>query len=63
MILTRSIVGYTIILSWEMPSKTFFFFAYSALIMCTLKGSISRFFSFSAPSQSFKGDLTGLNLP
>ena len=62
MILTRSIVSHTIILSWEMPSKTFFF-AYSALITGTLKGSISRFFNFSAPSQSFKGDLTGLNLP
>ena len=43
------------------PPKTFF--AYSALIMGTLKGSIGRFFNFSAQSQNFTGGLTGHDLP
>ena len=43
------------------PPKTFF--AYSALIMSTLKGSTHRFFSFSAQSQNFTGGWAGPNLP
>ena len=39
------------------------FFAYSALIMGTLKGSTGRFFNFSAISQNFTGGSTGLDLP
>ena len=45
-------------LSWEMPSKNLF--AYSTLIMRTLKGSTDRFFNFSVQSQNFTG---GLNRP
>ena len=39
------------------------FFAYSALIMGTLKGSTSRFFNFSAQSQNFTGGLNRPDLP
>ena len=39
------------------------FFAYSALIMGTLKGSIGRFFNFSAQSQNFTAGLTGPDFP
>ena len=49
-------------LSWEMPSKNIFF-AYSALIMGTLKGSTSQFFNFSAQSQNFTGGSNGPDLP
>ena len=43
------------------PKKTFF--AYSALIMNTLKGSSGRFFNFSSQTQNFTVGLTGPNLP
>ena len=43
------------------PPNTFF--AYSALIMGTLKGSTSRFFNFSAQSQNFTGGLNRPDLP
>ena len=39
------------------------FFAYSALIMGTLKGSTDRFFDFSAQSQNFTGSSNGPDLP
>ena len=39
------------------------FFAYSALIMGTLKGSTDRFFDFSAQSQNFTGGLNEPDLP
>ena len=55
------IVGHTIMLSWEMPSKNIF--AYSGLIMGTVKGSIGRFFNFSAQSQSSTGGSNGPHLP
>ena len=49
---TRSLlVGHNIMLSWEMPSKTFF--AYPDLIIGTLKGSTEKCFNFSAQSQHF----------
>ena len=38
-------------------------FAYSALIMGTLKGSTDRFFNFSAQSQNFAGGSYGPDLP
>ena len=38
-------------LSWEMPSKTFF--AYPDLIIGTLKGSTDQCFNFSTQSQHF----------
>ena len=44
-----------------MPSKNTFF-AYSVLIMGTLKGSIGRFFNFSAQSENFTGGLNGPDL-
>ena len=39
------------------------FFAYSTLIMGTLKGSTGRFFNFSTQSQNFAGGSNGPNLP
>ena len=39
------------------------FFAYSTLIMGTLKDSIGRFFNFSAQSQNFTGGSTRFDLP
>ena len=39
------------------------FFAYSALIMGTLKGSTGRFFNVSAQSQNFTGDSAGPDVP
>ena len=54
------LVGHTIMLSYEMPPKTFF--AYSALIMGTLKGSTGWFFNFSAQSQNFTGGSNGPDL-
>ena len=39
------------------------FFAYSALIMDTLKKSTGRFFNFSAQSQNFTGGSARPNLP
>ena len=48
------VVGHTIMLGWEMPYKNIFF-AYSAFIMGTLKGSTRQFFNFSAQSQNFIG--------
>ena len=39
------------------------FFAYSALIMGILKGSVGQFFNFIAQSQNFTGGLAGPNLP
>ena len=39
------------------------FFAYSALIVGTLKGSTSWSFNFSAQSQNFTGGWTELDLP
>ena len=47
----RLLVGHNIMLSWEMPSKTFF--AYPDLIIGTLKGSTDQCFNFSAQSQHF----------
>ena len=44
-----------------MPSKNTFF-AYSVLIMGTLKGSIGQFFNFSAQSENFTGGLNGPDL-
>ena len=45
-----------------MPSKNTFF-AYSALILSFLKGSTSRFFNFSAQSQTFTVRLNAPDLP
>ena len=39
------------------------FFAYSALMLGTLKSSTCRFFNFSAQSQNFTGGLTGPDSP
>ena len=39
------------------------FFAYSALIMVTLKGFTGRFFNFSAQSQNFTTASNGPDLP
>ena len=39
------------------------FFAYSALIMGTLKVSTGRFLNFSAQTQNFIGGLNGPDLP
>ena len=39
------------------------FFAYSAFIMVTLKGSIDQSFNFSAASQNFIGGFNGPDLP
>ena len=58
----KDIVGHTQSCSvGKWPQKTFF--AYSALIMSTLKGFTGRFFSFSAQSQNFMGGSTGPDLP
>ena len=38
-------------LSWEMPSETFF--AYPDFIIGTLKGSTDQYFNFNAQSQHF----------
>ena len=55
------IVSHTFMLSREMASKNIF--AYSALIMGTLRGAICRIFNFSAQSQNFIEGWTGLDLP
>ena len=59
----------TIIHSWSHHYTHFgnalqkHFFAYSALIMSTLKGSTARFLNFSAQSQNFTRGSKGSNLP
>ena len=40
-----------------------YFFAYSAFMMVTLKGSIGQSFNFSAESQNFIGDFNGPDFP
>ena len=57
---TYFIVGHNFMLSWEMPSKTNFW--YSALIIDTFKGSTSHILNFKAQIQNFTGGLTGPNL-